>query len=956
MTKSDDFDNGGAAPAKGNPSLRTKEELVAAADALTTEHGSPPKPLVHRSKEEFFEKLEAFRTEHGRLPGDAELAAALGVARTTIINYKRRYGVSLPRKPNPVLFTKDELAAMIDAFAAEHGRPPYIRELAAVLGASKETASAYCRKYGIRLPRMSPPPIVTKETLVAAVDAFTAEHGRLPSRRELIAVLGISKYTLQYYLHKYGISIPRTPSLFLAKKEVVAAVDALTAEHGRLPSRSELAAALGVSTYKAGLYLRKYGVSLSVKLTAPRRTKEEIFAAADAFAAEHGRQPTVPELAAVLDMGQSTADRYCRRYGVSISRKPSRIRLTKEAFVGSADAFAACHGRPPTASELAAALGISDKAVSRYRYKYGVSLYRKTRPLRFTKEELAAAIDALTAEHGRLPTRRELAAVFGIPTYLLHYYLHKYGVELPPKVIEPLLLTKEKFVAAVDALTDEYGSPPDSAELAAALGVRRNTVSAYCREYGVSLYRKTMPLRFTKEELAAAIDALTAEHGRLPTRCELAAALGILERDVNRYRYKYGVKLTRMSRTARLTKEEVVEKAAAFADEHGRPPTREKLAAVLGMEKDAADRYRRIYGISIQRIRAASVRRLAKEEFVGSVDAFAAEHGRPPTYVELAAVLGIPDMSVNRYRYKYGVKLTRMPKAVRRTKEWFVAAVDAFAAEHGRLPYLNELTAALGLGNGAVYRYCHLFGVSILRMRTKNRLTKEAFEAARNAFAAEHGRPPYIRELAALLGISRSTVINYLREYGIPSARKPALITKEAFVASRDAFAAEHGRQPDSAELAAVLGVHRSTVNVYCRKYDVRLLVRPAEARYTKEAFVAKTAAFAAEHGRQPYLHELAALLGVDRHTVRKYCRKYGVKLPRKPLSYGLTREHVVAAAGAFAAEHGRQPYIRELAAVLGVHRATANHYRIKFGLDIPRPPRGRPAATASQRTSLPQR
>jgi DNA-directed RNA polymerase specialized sigma subunit len=507
-------------------------------------------------------------------------------------------------------------------------------------------------------------------------------------------------------------------------------------------------------------------------------------------------------------------------------------------------------------------------------------------------------------------------------------------------MLPPPLVTKETVVASRDALTAEHGRLPDRAELAAALGVRRNTVSAYCCEYGVSIFRKPSPPLLTKEEVFAAADTFAAEYGRLPDRAELAAVLGISESAVNRYRYKYGVKLTRMSKTLRLTKEEVVGKAAAFADEHGRPPTREEFAAVLGMGQGTADRYCRIYGVSIQRIRATSVRRLTKEEFVGSVDAFAAEHGRPPTYVELAAVLGIPDTSVNRYRYKYGVKLKRMPKAVRRTKEWFVAAVDAFAAEHGRLPDSRELAAALGLGSGAVYCYCHRFGVSILRSRINARLTKEEFVAARDALAAEHGRPPYLRELAALLGIGRSTVINYLREYGIPPPRNPILRTKEKFVASRDAFAAEHGRLPDSAELAAALGVHRSTVKVYCRKYGVRLLVRTAEARYTKEVFIEKTAAFAAEHGRQPYLNELAALLGVDRHTVCVYCRNYGVKLPRKPPCYGLTREHVVAAADAFAAEHGRQPYIRELAALLGVHRSAASRFRIKFGLDIPRPPR----------------
>jgi DNA-directed RNA polymerase specialized sigma subunit len=421
MNKTDNFTGGrGAAGARGRSFSRTKEEVVEAVDAFTARHGrlpysgdiaavlgvttktvrkycrkygvrlpkrsppggKPPAPQPLCAKEEFVAAADAFAAEHGRLPVINELAAVLGVSWNTIINYKKRYGVKLPRKMmiKPILFTKEELTARRDAFAAEHGRLPAKTELAASLGVNTYALSGYLRKYGLEYRVVGPLPRYTKKVFLAKIDAFAAEHGRPPSRRELMAVLGVSKETVYSYLRIYGGSLYRkNASIPYTKEEVVAAVDAFTAEHGRLPNkRRELASILGLSNDALSKYCRKYGISLPIKNTYRRYTKEEVVAAVDAFTAEHGRLPYSSDIAAVLGVSMPTVYRYLVKYGVSLPSPDAICRYTKEEVVAAVDAFAARRGRPPTRRELTAVLGVSTSAVRDYCLKYGIELPRKT--------------------------------------------------------------------------------------------------------------------------------------------------------------------------------------------------------------------------------------------------------------------------------------------------------------------------------------------------------------------------------------------------------------------------------------------------------------------------------------------------------------------------------------------------------------------------------------------------
>jgi predicted DNA-binding transcriptional regulator AlpA len=97
--------------------------------------------------------------------------------------------------------------------------------------------------------------------------------------------------------------------------------------------------------------------------------------------------------------------------------------------------------------------------------------------------------------------------------------------------------------------------------------------------------------------------------------------------------------------------------------------------------------------------------------------------------------------------------------------------VDAFAAEHGRLPDCRELAAALGLGSPAVYRYCKRFGVSLRRKRTRVRCTLEACVAAADAFAGEQWLIGVIRVLVAVLGLGSPAVYRYRKIYGVSIVR-----------------------------------------------------------------------------------------------------------------------------------------------------------------------------------------
>jgi DNA-directed RNA polymerase specialized sigma subunit len=171
--------------------------------------------------------------------------------------------------------------------------------------------------------------------------------------------------------------------------------------------------------------------------------------------------------------------------------------------------------------------------------------------------------------------------------------------------------------------------------------------------------------------------------------------------------------------------------------------------------------------------------------------------------------------------------------------------------------------------------------------KTPPRYTKEEVDGKIEAFRAEHGRPPCTKEIIAILGLSRAAIHTYKKKYGFELHRKKRIFsfTKEKFAAKIDALAAEHGRPPYNAELAAAFGVLPATMCKYSRKYGLEHRICPLREHFTKEKFAAKIDAFAAEHGRPPYNAELAAAFGIPGNTVSYYKKKYGLKLPRKTIS-----------------------------------------------------------------------
>jgi response regulator of citrate/malate metabolism len=234
--------------------------------------------------------------------------------------------------------------------------------------------------------------------------------------------------------------------------------------------------------------------------------RERIVAAADAFAAEHGRQPYSHELAAALGINRTTANRYRIRFGLKFSRPPrltGRNRFSKEELVAAIDAFRAEHGRLPTTPELARALGVSPPTAHIYLDLHGLKLLRRPPPTgryRFTKEELVAAIDAFRAERGRLPTASELGRALGVASATAHHYLDRHGLKLPimppPKPRGRNLFTKEELLAAIDAFLAERGRLPTTPELGRALGVASITAHVYLDIHGLKLPQRPS-MRYT---------------------------------------------------------------------------------------------------------------------------------------------------------------------------------------------------------------------------------------------------------------------------------------------------------------------------------------------------------------------------------------------------------------------------------------------------------------------------
>ncbi len=203
-----------------------------------------------------------------------------------------------------------------------------------------------------------------------------------------------------------------------------------------------------------------------------------------------------------------------------------------------------------------------------------------------------------------------------------------------------------------------------------------------------------------RKAIVAALRAAQRANGRPPTRADWRHAsadhpsVPIVEARFGTWTQAFeaaGVTPARLRRD----REAVLTAIRRFAAEHGRPPTqgdwrRRDPEGRWPNPTTVIDRF----GSWREALVAAgfSARpRWSREEIVVALRAFAQEHGRPPLSTELAPAHGLPSVETVSRRFgsvTAGYKAAGIGPPARRRwdRDMVLAALRAFAEEHGRLP------------------------------------------------------------------------------------------------------------------------------------------------------------------------------------------------------------------------------------------------------------------------------
>ena len=236
--------------------------------------------------------MTAFCEENGRFPGkkdERELRLTLG----KLMNHKDRPEVqSLIEKYGRKVLSQETKIQMMEAFTAEHGRKPLLKE--------KEMYKAWCTMISedkgdprVKALRDKYMPVkMSQEERVHVMEEFTAKYGRKPSpeEKEMYRVWhdmlnpGKNDPRVIAMRKQYG---PQTPTW----DEKIPIMEAFVAEHGRKPNKFEKEAYAiwrGMVWYRKNdprvIALREKYDEKTVPLAEKIRMMEE-------FTAQYGRRP-----------------------------------------------------------------------------------------------------------------------------------------------------------------------------------------------------------------------------------------------------------------------------------------------------------------------------------------------------------------------------------------------------------------------------------------------------------------------------------------------------------------------------------------------------------------------------------------------------------------------------------------------------------------------------------------
>jgi plasmid maintenance system antidote protein VapI len=236
----------------------------------------------------------------------------------------------------------------------------------------------------------------------------------------------------------------------------------------------------------------------------------------------------------------------------------------------------------------------------------------------------------------------------------------------------------------------------------------------------------------------------------------------------------------------------------------------------------------------------------------------------------------------------------------------------------------EELAAMLGVSTGQLRYFAREYGFfyeiktrSEGAGRTRRILREDLENAVKN-------HPDWTqRELADLLGTEASYIAVLLKKYGISYVPKnqrgrKALITKEAL---EDAI--KNHPNVTQEQLADILSVNRVTIRKYLREYGLTV---ERKVRVTKEKLEKTIKA-----NPNVTKTELASLLGISRAYLRKLIKKY--KIAHNPKILRGTRSRVTKEMLENAIKENPNATQEGLGDLLGIHKYTVGKLIKKYGI-----------------------
>lgn len=700
--------------------------------------------------------------------------------------------------------------------------------------------------------------IYSREQLAQIVDEFVSKHGRRPTQEDFN---GDSRYPSPFtFQRRFGMSLyeyckvkyPGLSANRFAKEQirwdrdtVEQMFDAFVEQHGRLPEQTELNKSNYLSRIStltraldeplADFMARRYpDLPQPVYSRGPGGdrgwSRERIVKALDDFIRTQERLPASKDFTKKNGLPSSTSwETYMKENPtVYLAREypqykqPKRqnrkgdARWTEERIAAAIKAFVEQNNRLPQYSDFTPDMGLPcygtwvrcmkvKETIGEYlnrsfpEYQMTDGLPRANYKSRWSKEQIAAAIEAFVRENGRLPLHKDFSPRLGLPSFNawtrcmnepISVYLKRefpdYTRPKKQRKPKPVRWTEERIVAAIDAFVEQNKRPPRSAELQKSTGlpsystwkrIMSETPSAYHhRVYGKQNDTRGRAPSWTRDQVTDAIAAFISKHHRLPQYKELRWSNGlpslttcvtVLKESLSSYLAREYPDV-KSSKSQHATRETCITAYSDYVERHKVLPTAKALASEY--PNCSYSTFKRCVGETPtgygRRVYPhLYTNQIADPEAVTqAIRAFVEKYERLPTssdyrfsnnlpsYTRATEILGEPVTAYIKREYP-ALWSKRFSKYSIWTPESCANAVQAFVDTNKRFPLTSDFIRANGLPSyGAFTKVMGKTASEYLQhnyeeMRNSTRQNKrDRCESTLLAFIGKHGRPPTIRE------------------------------------------------------------------------------------------------------------------------------------------------------------------------------------------------------------------